>query len=752
MSRVRRSEAVFLAILGCAGWANRPAEAADEPLPVAPAVPPAGAPTPPIVPVPPPPPSAPTATAPIVIEAPRIHAGPWATGAEISDTALRVPAESFQVPYGTSVVTRDDIRDRRNARSVPDALLRLPSVMVQKTGPGQSSPYLRGFTGYHDLFLIDGVRLNNSTFRSGPNQYWSTVDEYTVERLDVARGPHSVLWGSDAVGGTVNAIPRRRESFCPGFHVDGGVFGRYATGEHAEIGRAEFEGNWNGVGFLGGFSYKDFGDIESGAGKLPGTAFEERDGDFRFDIRTSSVATLSVAWQRVRQTDVPRTHTTVDAVPFHGSAVGTELKRDLDQDRDLVYAKYAWEDAGGPFPSGHLTISWQKQEETQDRLRTGGRRDLSGFDVETFGASVQLDRPTCWGDFTFGADYYHDRVDSFRDNYLNGVLQLSEIQGPLGDDGTYDLLGVYVQDRLSRGCFDWTAGLRFTYAAAQADRVDNQAVAGADPATPGNIISVDDDWTALVGSLRVLYHATDSWNVYAGASQAFRAPSLSDLTAVDSTSVVETPNPSLEPDRYTSFELGTKVERRNLTANGAVWYTLLDDTIVRSPTGATILGVPEVRKDNVGDGWLWGFELEAAWRFKPCWTVLGNLSWMDGEVDQYTAAQVKVRDDFDRLMPLTTFAGLRFEPPCGRVWAQAEWVHADKASRLSLQNETDTQRIPPGGTPGYDLFNIRAGYRLFERTDVLFAVENLSDENYRIHGSGVNEPGINFVFGVDVRF
>jgi len=722
------------------------ADAADGPTPAAaPAAPP-------VPPPAPPPPVEPIALPEVVVEAPRIHGGPRATGPEIIEAPMRTSSDVFDVPYGTNVLTRDDIRDRRNARSVPDALLRLPSVMVQKTGPGQSSPFLRGFTGYHDLFLIDGVRLNNSTFRSGPNQYWSTVDPYTIERLDVARGPHSVLWGSDAVGGMVNALPRRRESFCEGFHVGGGLFARYATGENAAIGRAEVEGNWNDVGFLGGFSYKDYGDIESGDGKLPGTGFEERDGDFRFDFRTSCVSTLSVAWQHVRQIDVPRTHATVDAVPFHGSAVGTELKRDLDQDRDLVYGKYAWAGAGGPFPSGHVTVSWQRQAEEQDRLRTGGRRDLSGFDVETLGASIQLDRPTCWGDFTFGADYYHDSVSSYRDNYLNDVLQLSEIQGPLGDEGSYDLLGLYVQDRVTIGGFEWTAGLRFTYAAASADRVDNQAVAGADPATPGNIISVENEWTALVGSLRGLYHVNEWWNVYAGASQAFRAPSLSDLTAVDSTSVVETPNPGLEPDRYVSFEFGSKVERANVSAGAAVWYTLLDDTIVRSPTGATINGVPEVRKDNVGDGWLWGFELEAAWRFNPCWTAFGNLSWMDGEVDQYDAAQVKVRDDFDRLMPLTTLTGLRFEPQQGRVWAQAEWVHADRASRLSLQNETDTQRIPPGGTPGYDVFNVRAGYRLFEGTDLLFAIENLTDENYRIHGSGVNEPGINLVFGVDFRF
>jgi hemoglobin/transferrin/lactoferrin receptor protein len=707
----------------------------------------------PPIPVPPPDRRVPVETLPeVIVEAPRINAGPYVAGPETIESPLRGLGATFDVPYGTSVVTRDDQRERRNARSLPDAMLRLPSTMVQKTGPGQSSPYLRGFTGYHNLLLVDGIRLNNSTLRSGPNQYWSTVDPYTVERLEIARGPHSVLWGSDAVGGVVNVVPRRRESFCPGFHVDGGLFARYASGEDARIARAEVEGNRGDVGFLGGVSWKDYGDIESGGGELPETAFEERDADFRFDIAVSPVSRLSVAWQHVRQYDVPRTHTTIHAVPFHGSGVGTELQRDLDQARDLVYAKYAWDGAGGAFPSGHATVSWQRQEEEQDRRRTGGRRDLSGFDVETWGASVQLDRPTCLGLFTFGADYTHDDVESFRHNFLDGVLQSTDIQGPVGDDGRYDLLGVYAQDRIERGRWEWIVGARFTYAAAEADRVDDPLVPGADPTTPGNVISVDHEWSAVVGSVRAIYHASRRWNVYGGVSQAFRTPSLSDLTAFETTSVVETPSPGLDPDRYTSFEVGTKVESRNVSAAAAVWVTALDDTIVRSPTGVLIEGIPEVRKDNVGDGYLWGLEVEAAWRFRPCWTAFGNLTWMDGKVDQFDPSGRRIDDHSDRLMPFTTLVGLRFEPVPGRFWAQAEWVHADDADRLSQQNATDTQRIPPGGTPGYDVLNLRAGYRLFRETDLLFAIENVTDENYRIHGSGVNEPGISFVLGLDVRF
>ena len=95
----------------------------------------------------------------------------------------------------------------RCAASAPEALLESPGVMAQQTAHGQGSPFLRGFTGFRTLMLVDGIRLNNSTFRDGPNQYWSTVDALAVERLEVVKGPASVLYGSDAIGGTLTMSP-----------------------------------------------------------------------------------------------------------------------------------------------------------------------------------------------------------------------------------------------------------------------------------------------------------------------------------------------------------------------------------------------------------------------------------------------------------------------------------------------------------------------------------------------------------------
>ncbi len=688
------------------------------------------------------------------VVAPRLLGGAPAAGSDESVTATRGHLRLLRVPNTVTVLTEDEIRLKRASRSLSDALQGLPGVLVQKTGPLQHSPFIRGFTGYHNLMLIDGIRFNNAAFRGGPNQYWATIDPLSIARVELVRGPQAVLYGSDAVGGTVNAIPWRRTSFEPGLHTDTSVYQRVSSGENAWFGRIQTEGNRDDLGWAVGLTRKTYGNIESGGGTLPGTGgIEEWDADVRFDRRFARFWEFTVAWQRVDQTNAPRTEKTVNAVPFHGTSVGSELRRDFDQRRDLAYARLAFDagDQARPFSRGRLTFSYQRHGEQRTRLRTGDRLDRQGFDLQQVGVQAQLTSPTRLGTFTYGASWYHDDVDSRRRNVTaGGVLGTPVIQGPLGDDATYDLFGAFIEDHLAWRQWEVLLGGRFTYAAADANRVDNPAVAGSDPTTPGNIIGVSRNWTNLSGSLRLLYHWNRKWTFYGGVAQSFRTPSLHDLTSLESTSVVETPSPNLDPETFVSFEAGVKTEQERLRYGVAGWYTLLNNTIIRSPTGVLIGGVPEVRKDNIGDGWVWGVDLDASWRASRAWSWFGTLSYMDGEVDQLDGAGVLRRRPLSRMKPFSFWTGVRYTPECSTFWAQADVEYSAREDRLSFRDQTDKRRIPPGGTPSWTRLNLRAGADLTPKVHVSLALENLTDANYRIHGSGQNEPGRSVVLALDL--
>ena len=680
-----------------------------------------------------------------------------AEASEVLVTATRRPDTAFDVPWSTTRV--DDVefvRDRLR-RTLPDALLDVPGVMVQKTSYGQASPFVRGFTGYHTVLLVDGIRLNNSTFRSGPNQYAATVDLLSAERIEVVRGPSSVLYGSDAVGGVINVVTRRRTSFEPGSHGAGRAFVRYATAEDSWTTRVEGEGNVGRLGALAGFNYKSLGDFRAGdnGSRQDGTGYREQDADLRLDFSESGDSSWSFGYQHVNQDDVPRTHKTVDAVSYRGTEVGDELRRDLTQTRDLGWIRNRRTTGLAFAEQIEWTLSLQKQSEDQvrDRDTSNPRKsDEQGYDVTTWGLQVQAEARTALGDITYGIEAWNDSVDSYRRDYEDGVEVLERVQGPVADDASYRLLGVYAQDEFDLGSTTVTAGARWTHAAADADRVDDPLVSGGDPTTPGNVISLRDRWSSVVGSLRASHPLNAEWRVFGGLSQGFRAPNLSDLTRLDDTSGVETPSPDLDEERFLQAEIGLKASHERWSGQASFWHTWIDDLIVPSPTGRKIGSAPEVRKDNVGDGWAAGVELEAACRVTDEWTVQLAGTWQDGEVDQLRTDGSKVRRPLSRMMPLTVACTATYAEPnsCWRAWVGGRF--SDRQDQLSLKDETDSERIPSGGTPGFSVWSLGVSFDISDNAVISFAVDNVFDRDYRIHGSGTNEPGRNFVVGLDVRF
>ena len=278
-----------------------------------------------------------------------------------------------------------------------------------------------------------------------------------------------------------------------------------------------------------------------------------------------------------------------------------------------------------------------------------------------------------------------------------------------------------------------------------------------DPVTSERI-SIDEDWNQVTGSLR-LDHALDEEGttvLFGGASQGFRAPNFSDLSRFDSarTNEFEVPATGLDPEQFVMFELGVKRTDGALSTQAAVFYTVVQDVIQRFPTGnVNGNGEVEITKANIGDGEVYGLELGAAYALVEDWDVFGDFAWLDGELETVeTAGAEPVKDSLTRQQPITVHLGVRYEPAGRGYFGELMLTWADDADELSLSDQADSSRVPPGGTPGYTVVDLRGGYEVAKGWDVVAGAENVTDEDYRIHGSGSNRVGRNFYIGFTWSF
>ncbi len=673
----------------------------------------------------------------------------FANAKGITITASRCKIEIFNSPYIVDLIEIEDIQSRLLSRTLPEIFSEEPSIMVQKTSQGQGSPFIRGFTGFRTLFLIDGIRLNNSVFRDGPNQYWNTVDPLMMGRLEVVKGASSVLYGSDAIGGAVNAITKVPEFKGKGWNFNQHLYYRYASADLSNIGRVEINGNYfQKFGFYSGLSIKKFNDIVGGReiGLQPKTGYDEIDGDLKLLFLPTSNVLISLGYQHTDQNDVWRTHKTIYGISWEGTTVGNEKERKFDHNRDLAYLQFAGENIGLFIKDFKISLSYHIQKEERYRLKSNDASDIQGMEVKTPGLWTQINSNSPVGNLTYGFEFYRDNVNSFKRNYLpDGTPGDIEIQGPVADDAYYDLIGIFLQDKISfNEKLNAFIGGRYTIA-----RVDAQKVE--DPTT-GNRISLYCEWSNIVGNFRLIYFPNKNLRVFSGVSQGFRAPNLSDLTRFDvaRSNEIEIPSFNLEPENFITYEAGIKSKFSSWKGELSYFFTSINDMIIRYPSGDTIEGNLEVKKANVGDGFVHGVESRISFNLVKALSISLGAAWQLGEVDTYpTSDEIKERKPMSRIPPLTGLITVKWNAPGDRYWIEGVVRGANNQDRLSPSDEADTQRIPPGGTPGYAVFSLRQGAKINENLGISAAIDNITNEDYRIHGSGQNEPGTSLILSVD---
>jgi TonB-dependent heme/hemoglobin receptor len=633
-------------------------------------------------------------------------------------SATRADSPEATTPrFGTSVPEKEIIR--RQPRTTPQALSQEVDVFIQETNLGGGSPFIRGMTGNQVLFLIDGIRINNSAFsRFGPNQYLNTVDQFLLADLEVVRGPNSLLYGSDALGGVVAMTSKSRASFEPGTHGNAETYLRFGSAALETTLSVRGEGNLGNWGGVAGAMFTNFDDLRGGrdTGVQTPTGYNAYAADLKVSYRIDEEHTLTLAYQLHNADDVPRT----DRITS-----GRNLVYEFDpQRRQLGYLRW---DAkmDGAFEEVHAALSYQVQEEGRTEVRSNAPDTIRVYDdkVDTAGLFAHATTNAGTHRITFGGDLYHDDVSSARTDYTNGVPE--EKDGRFPDGATYLQGGVFVQDEW-RANEDWRflLGLRWSYF-------------GWDATLDPPYEEFDGSDNAPTAQAGVSWRATDTLFPYFNFATGFRAPNLDDLTIFDSFgSGIEVPNPELESESSYNYELGLKLRSKGLRITFAGFYSDFDDLIQRVATGGTIEGEPEYTRENVGEARIYGIEFEGYWRIPQSqWSLSGNFAWLRGD---------NLTDDepLRRIPPPFGFLGLRYDDVGGKFYTEIFSRFAARQDRLS-QGDIDDPRIPEGGTPGWWTLNIRGAYHFSESFSIQAAIENLLDETYRTHGSGIDSPGTN---------
>ncbi len=639
-------------------------------------------------------------------------------------TNARSETSDFLRPEATAVLTARDLAERA-PRTVPEALEGLTGVFVQKTNHGGGSPFVRGLTGQQTLLLIDGIRLNSATFRSGPNQYLNTIDPQSVDRIEVVRSTGSVAYGSDAIGGVVNVLTRTPE-FRDRPQLTGSAFGKLTTGGMERTGRVEVGFSSQSVAVTGGLAYRKFGDLTGGRGigRQTPTGYDQWSGDIKARFRIGNQLRLTAAYQSLRQDSVPL---------FHRVKLENFAYYQFDpQRRRLAYVRLDGHVGNRFVHDVQLTASYQRQTEgRQSQRKNNPTATYERDDTHTTGLSFTANSRfrTNWTAQS-GIEFYHDFVRSERANVNTRTNVVTARRGLYPDQARMNSLAVFTLHTLTLNRLIITAGGRYNNFRVSIPQATNGSTASAGQTDSRAVVQP----SAVVGNAGLSFALTPALRVVGGIQSAFRAPNIDDLGTLGIVDFrYETPNTRLTPERSVNKELGLKLKTGRVSATLTAYHNQLNGLIGRVRVGRdSVQGYPLHQKENIASAFIRGLEADAEWQVGTSGLLYGGVAYAYGQNESGNEPLRRIPPFFGRF-------GAAWRP-AGRFNARAEWQFAGAQQRLAAGDIADN-RIGPGGTSGWHVINVYGGYTPNRHLTISAELHNLANAPYRTHGSGVDAMG-----------
>lgn len=660
----------------------------------------------------------------------------------IGDVHVEIPADIVvTAPFerqrhhlvgAVGVLDGDRLALARRA-TIGETLASQPGVSTTWFGPSASRPVLRGMQGERVRVLTDGIGSFDVSNTSVDHAV--AINPLLAERVEVVRGPASLLYGSSAIGGVVNVLDNRIPRHLPEEVVHLDATGTLGTAARERGGAALVDvpiGN-SGVVFHADGSYLKSGNMRPG-----GHVFSER-------LRAEAAAVGGdVAMQSQARGRIPNTHAeTWDAAAGlgffrDGGSFGFAVSR--------LESRYGVPNALSLSPDeehhhhdhdhDHHDHDHGRHSHNDIRLDMRQTRVDARAEIPLGGAFEQMR-------FRFGwADYRHDEIEesgetgtSFFNNALEARAELVQKQragwkGAVGVQyvsrnfdahgaeayvprNSSDQFGIFTLQQFDLGALRAEVGARFEHANVAAPVVNFHRGYNA---------------LSLSGGVSIPIH--DNWRLAVNLSRSERAPSAEELLARGphlATRTYSLGDPALSTEKSLGAEVGLRFTGPDHRFELSGYFNRFEDFIALLPAGVEADGLP-VYAARQHDARIWGFEAEGGLVVAR---LGNNRIEMTGLADFVRGDLLHGGGPIPRIPPLRFIAGVEMKNP--RYEARFEVEHATRQTRLAAFEAQ---------TPAYSLVNASLTWHppgLDEHSAIILSANNIFDADARRHASYLKE-------------
>jgi hemoglobin/transferrin/lactoferrin receptor protein len=665
----------------------------------------------------------------------------------VNTTATRNTRLLFDTPAVVDIITGREL-ERRMARDIQDVFRYTPGVSVNQQTSG-TDPFgslgginVRGVGGNRVLTVIDG----NRTMERITDQTRDVVEPWHLKRVEVVRGPASVLWGSDALGGVVQYVTRDPADYIqPGRDWGLEADSDYSTLDQGWRSRATAAYRMGDVEAMLSYQRREGHEQSRSRSRSPNGIWnctrspealpcdKLNPADIEANTLLGKLVWHAAANNRLRLSgETMQRLTTVDQRYDLGAATGgvTNLSRERKQylDRQRLSLDQEWTPGLGWLDALRWQVSYHPQElrrtGTQLRRLANGQRtrleDELEYSEDFWQGNAQFDSSfELFGmrhALTYGFEGSFTQTDYARKdvttNLATGVATVARGGGFNFSNADTRRLDGYVQDEVTLlgGRLSITPGLRYaTYRIEPKPDADYKASPGDEPRT-----LTADDLALKVGGI---FRLTDVYSIFANYGEGFKMPTAEQLfTSLPGTSFNLVPNPNLRPESVTSYEAGLRIKLQRGYLSLSAFNAHYDDFI---ESQINIPGTVDYTSVNRSEVDVWGIEFAGAYEVAPGWSVQGSASWQKG---RQRATADSPRLPFDGARPLKVVTGVN--------WTNPDWRTSIDLTGTFAAAADESASVRSYRTRAYQVYDTVATWRPTENLELNAGLFNILNQRY----------------------